>query len=649
MQKKEAQSAKFRISVRLKLLLPFFFIILTLIILAFPVNGYILSRLEEEADTRLESSAESFEKLLQETESQVEPILYFLVNLPEVETIGGDRALATALLSPHKEELGLQELSYYRSDYRTGMPALYYGGPEIDRQNSTSERSLEIRDGLIQRAIAESSIVSAIIIAPQGSQIIGAAPIYLDGQLNGIVVAVIFINNNFIEEIGNILNVDAALVRDNGIIATNINKSSNYEQILQEGFLNNPEASVNITYTEDNIPRRMHAHALTIDGIPQGHVLVVRTLQDVIAVQEQIQLVLLSFLGVIVIIMTFYSFGVIINFANPLNRLANAAAKVSAGQLDERVPVPNIWVEDEVVDLSRNFNVMTQRLSSFYSELESKVRQRSDELQMTLSELALKRDEALEANKTKSLFLANMSHELRTPLNAIIGYSEMLEEEAEDFEYGEIVPDLRKIQAAGTHLLSLINDILDISKIEAGKIELYLEAFELENLVDEVAMTVQPLVEKKGNTMSVQIENELGTVFADMTRLRQIMMNLLGNAAKFTEQGTVKIKVRRYKNEEDGADWLDIAVQDSGIGMNEVQMSRIFNEFTQADASTTRKYGGTGLGLPISRHFTLMMGGKINVSSVEGQGSTFTVSIPARVKPQEKRKTSEVKAVQTGD
>jgi signal transduction histidine kinase len=644
MQKSKANTGKFRISVRLKLLLPFLFIILTVIILAIPVNNFILGRLEEEADSRLESSAVAFGKLLEETESQVEPILYFISNLPEIETIGGDRALATAMLAPRKEELGLQELSYYRADYRTGMPALYYGGPEIDRQNSTSERSLEIRDGLIHRAIEEADIVSAIIIAPQGSQIIGAAPIYLEGQLNGIVVAIIFINNNFIEEIGNVLNIDAALVRDNSIIATTIDRSSGYERILQEGFLDETEASRNISYAGDNIPRRMHAHALTIDGIEQGHVLVVRTLQDVIAVQERIQLVLMSFIAVIFLIMLFYSGGVIINFANPLKRLANAAAKVSAGQLDERVPVPNIFIEDEVVDLSRNFNTMTQRLSSFYTELESKVRQRSDELQSTLNELALKRDEAIDANKTKSLFLANMSHELRTPLNAIIGYSEMLEEEAEDFDYGEIVPDLRKIQSAGTHLLSLINDILDISKIEAGKIELYLEQFELENLIDEVAMTIQPLVEKKGNKMAVQVENELGKIYADMTRLRQIMMNLLGNAAKFTEKGTVSINVRRYKDE-DGADWVDIAVKDTGIGMNELQISRIFNEFTQADASTTRKYGGTGLGLPISRHFTLMMGGKIKVSSVEGQGSTFTVSIPAHVTAPDKRITKEIKAV----
>jgi signal transduction histidine kinase len=644
MQKREAKPSKFRISVRLKLLLPFFLIILTVAILAIPVNSFILSRLEEEADSRLESSAIAFGKLLEETESQVEPILYFITNLPEINTIGGDRALATAMLAPHKEELGLQELSYYRSDYRRGMPALYYGGPEIDRQNSTSERSLEIRDGLIHRAIEEANIVSAIIIAPQGSQIIGAAPVYLDGQLNGIVVAIIFINNSFIEEIGNILNIDAALVRDNAIIVSSIDSSSGYELILQEGFLDETEASRNISYVGDNIPRRMHAHALTIDGIEQGHVLVVRTLQDVIAVQERIQLVLRSFIAVIMVIMLFYSVGVIVNFANPLKRLATAAARVSAGQLDERVPVPNIFIEDEVVDLSRNFNTMTQRLSSFYSELESKVRQRSDELQATLNELALKRDEAIDANKTKSLFLANMSHELRTPLNAIIGYSEMLEEEAEDYDYGEIVPDLRKIQSAGTHLLSLINDILDISKIEAGKIELYLEQFELENLVDEVAMTVQPLVEKKGNKMAVQVENELGTIYADMMRLRQIIMNLLSNAAKFTENGTVRVNVRRYKNEE-GADWVDIAVKDSGIGMNELQISRIFNEFTQADASTTRKYGGTGLGLPISRHFTLLMGGKINVSSVEGQGSTFTVSIPAHVKAQDKRITKEIRAV----
>jgi signal transduction histidine kinase len=647
-QKQAANAGRLRLSVRLKLLLPFFLLIVIVIILAFPVNSLILSRLEEEADNRLERNAIAFQQLLEETEQQIEPILYFIINLPEVETIGRDRALAGEILGPQREALGLQELSYYRSDYRSGMPTLYYNGPEVDRQNITNERSLEIRDGLILRAIEEGQPVSGISIAPQGSQIIGAAPIYLDGQLNGIVVAVIFINNSFVDEIGDILGIDVALVRDNGIIVSTIDRSSGYELILQQGFLDTPEASMNISYAGDNIPRRMHAHTIIIDGVEQGDVLVVRTLQDVIAVQERIQIVIVIFLGLITVIMVFYSVGVIVNFANPLQRLASAAAMVSAGQLDERVPVPKILIEDEVVDLSRNFNTMTQRLSSFYSELESKVRQRSADLQDTLDELERKRDEALDANKTKSLFLANMSHELRTPLNAIIGYSEMLEEEAEDFGYGDIVPDLRKIQSAGTHLLALINDILDISKIEAGKIELYLEQFELENLIDEVAMTIQPIVEKKGNKLAIQIENELDNVYADMTRMRQILMNLLSNAAKFTENGTISITARRFLNSEN-IDWLEIAVKDSGIGMNEKQLSRIFNEFTQADASTTRKYGGTGLGLPISRHFTEMMGGKIIVSSVEGQGSTFMISMPARVKAPEKRATKEMPAIRTGD
>jgi two-component sensor histidine kinase len=212
---------------------------------------------------------------------------------------------------------------------------------------------------------------------------------------------------------------------------------------------------------------------------------------------------------------------------------------------------------------------------------------------------------------------------------AIIGYSEMLEEEAEDFGYGNIVPDLQRIRTAGTHLLSLINDILDLSKIEAGKIEFYLEDFTIEDIIDDIAMTVQPVVEKNNNKFTIETDEELGMMHADVTRIRQIIVNLLSNAAKFTKDGTIILKTQRY--DKGGKDWIRIAVSDTGIGMSEAQASKIFSEFTQADVSTTRKYGGTGLGLSISRHFCQLMGGSIRVTSKEGEGSTFTVNLPAKV------------------
>jgi GAF domain-containing protein/DNA-binding response OmpR family regulator len=233
------------------------------------------------------------------------------------------------------------------------------------------------------------------------------------------------------------------------------------------------------------------------------------------------------------------------------------------------------------------------------------------------------------ASRYKSEFLANMSHELRTPLNAIIGYSEMLQEEAEDLGYEDFTPDLQKIQFAGKHLLALINDILDLSKIEAGRMDLFLETFDLPSMVQEAVTTIQPLVEKNRNTLTVHCADNLGTIQADLTKVRQSLFNLLSNACKFTEQGTITLAVSRETV--DGAAWVTLRVTDTGIGMTPEQTGRLFQAFTQADASTTRQYGGTGLGLTITRHFCRMMGGDITVESALGQGSTFTIRLPAEV------------------
>ena len=238
--------------------------------------------------------------------------------------------------------------------------------------------------------------------------------------------------------------------------------------------------------------------------------------------------------------------------------------------------------------------------------------------------------QAEEANETKSTFLANMSHELRTPLNAIIGYSEMLNEEAEDMggETSEIfIPDLEKIQSAGRHLLGLINDILDLSKIEAGKMDIYYESFLVGDVITDVKNTIQPLIEANGNELVLETEDELGTMHSDMTKVRQVMFNLLSNAAKFTKKGTITIHAAR--RQEDAGEWIDLAVTDTGIGMSPEQIEKMFQPFSQADASTTRKYGGTGLGLVISQHYCSMLGGAIELESKLNVGTTFRVRLPA--------------------
>ncbi len=251
---------------------------------------------------------------------------------------------------------------------------------------------------------------------------------------------------------------------------------------------------------------------------------------------------------------------------------------------------------------------------------------------------------AEEANQSKSQFLANMSHELRTPMNAIIGYSEMLQEEAEDLDQQGFIPDLQKIHGAGKHLLGLINDILDLSKVEAGKMTLFIEEFDVTKLVNEVAATVQPLIAKNGNTLEVVCPADIGVMRADVTKVRQTLFNLLSNACKFTERGVItltveKVNSRSVISNQSGDDGplntdslITFRLRDTGIGMTPEQMSKLFQAFSQADASTTRKFGGTGLGLAISRKFCQLMGGDITVTSEAGSGSTFTVTLPLEVK-----------------
>jgi PAS domain S-box-containing protein len=246
-----------------------------------------------------------------------------------------------------------------------------------------------------------------------------------------------------------------------------------------------------------------------------------------------------------------------------------------------------------------------------------------------VTELLRARHAAESASSAKSQFLASMSHELRTPLNAIIGYSEMLQEEAVEGGHQSMAPDLAKIQSAGRHLLALINDVLDLSKIEAGKMELYVESFEVPALIEQVATTVRPLVEKNGNRLEISGSDGADVMRSDQTRLRQVLLNLLSNASKFTERGVISLDVAR-----DGRE-IVFRVRDTGIGMTPEQLQRLFEAFAQAEAATASRYGGTGLGLAISRKLCHMMGGDIAVESTPGQGSTFTVRLPAVVAPEE--------------
>ncbi|MEZ2343993.1 urea ABC transporter substrate-binding protein [Microcoleus sp.] len=320
--------------------------------------------------------------------------------------------------------------------------------------------------------------------------------------------------------------------------------------------------------------------------------------------------------------------------------LRKTASMIASGDLTARSPIIS---NDAIGVLSSTLNTMAQQISSLLNGLEV----RSQQLEERSRELEIAKDAAEAANRAKSTFLANMTHELRTPLNAILGYSELLQEEAQELGEEDFVMDLASINIAGKQLLGIISDILDISKIEAGKMTLFLETFLVSNVVEEVVTTVKPLALKNSNTLVVDCQPNLGTMRADSAKVRQALLNLASNAAKFTNRGQITISV--WKEEmavfpcQNSEEKLNVEsrfhpqsivfqVRDTGIGMTEDQMMNLFGAFSQADDSTTRKYGGTGLGLIISKKFCQMMGGDISVESEFQSGSTFTIRLPVVVK-----------------
>ncbi|MBL4665828.1 MAG: response regulator [Sneathiella sp.] len=298
---------------------------------------------------------------------------------------------------------------------------------------------------------------------------------------------------------------------------------------------------------------------------------------------------------------------------NPTVRITNTLRKLSTNLRE--VEIPDIDRKDEIGDIARaaaNFQQSTIRFQ--------------DNLQKANDDLSDAAEAARLANHAKSDFLAKMSHELRTPLNAIIGYSEMLHEEAEDVGNDANMADLAKIQSAGKHLLALINDILDLSKIEAGRMDLYFESFNVRQMVDEVANTIMPLAEKNDNRFDINCPDDDRAMVCDLTKVRQTLFNLLSNACKFTKNGVITLHAEFLHQE--GTGWIEFRVTDNGIGMTPEQLDKVFEAFTQADTSTTRNFGGTGLGLAITKNFAQMLNGDVAVVSEPGKGSIFTLRLP---------------------
>src|SRR6266480_901495 len=311
----------------------------------------------------------------------------------------------------------------------------------------------------------------------------------------------------------------------------------------------------------------------------------------------------------------------------PIQALQTGAARIGRGDLSQRIAIKT---GDELEALADQFNDMAGQLQESYAGLEQKVEERTREVEEKSRQLEM-------ASQHKSQFLASMSHELRTPLNAIIGLTEMMVTNAARFGTEKAAEPLRRVHRASTHLLGLINQVLDLSKIEAGKLELNPESVNLTPLIDEVIGTARQLAEQNKNHLVAESQENLGPLIVDPMRLRQILLNLLSNACKFTKQGEVTLHVKKVVN---GRNWIEFAVADTGIGMTPVQQAKLFEEFTQADSSTARQYGGTGLGLAITRKLARMMGGDVTVTSEPGKGSIFTVRLPGSAESQARSLTT---------
>ncbi len=654
-KQKRKRNSKFRLSIRWKIALPFILIGVIVVIIFLPImNSVVSRRIQTEADNRLQEVGDSVAVLINQAENQAILSAGFVATSSDVLQAGSDSTALSQVLPPRREELGLQELSFYGADYSRGDGAKYYGGPPIARPFQSSSEASKIREDLIIAMLETGQPTSDIAIVPQSSEIIGVAPVMSStGELQGIIVAVYLLDNEFVHEISDVLNADIALVNANRVIASNLDDPKIYEGYIRDDFLKDLD-EFNAQNIEMHGDKRLLAQPLIIDGEDRGIIMVAQPIESLTNIQRDIRNVIGSFSALIVAISIIFAVLSYMNFARPISQLAEATHRVSQGDFNEHIglTLPAFVPGDELIDLSDNFNSMTATLNDLYTGLERRVAERTEELQTERNklqqasiELAEARDAALEANRAKSAFMANMSHELRTPLNAIIGYSNLVIAGT----YGEIndkqTDRLTRVMDNGQHLLALINDVLDLSKIEAGKMEVYLESFDLGEMLDTIVRTGHTLMEKNQNKLISDMDPTLGQMYSDITKIRQVLFNLLSNAAKFTDKGTVTLRVQA--TQEDGRDGVMFAVTDTGIGMTAAQMDKVFQEFTQADISTTRKYGGTGLGLAITRRFCEMLGGYIGLESEEGAGSTFSVWLPRRSE-MPKSITGEVKKVETG-
>jgi signal transduction histidine kinase len=623
-----------RVSILAKLIVPFVLLAALVLLVLLPVTGRLLAgQVEEEADRQLETTAGTVGALLENAEQQALLTASFVASANTLRVAAGveNTTFIGDYLSAERDILNLQELSYYSADYQPGDAPIYFGGPVAAGRFRPNVEVSSVREELIVAVLESRQPSSALLLTPQSAQILGAAPVFGTREMTaprGVLLSAQFIDDDFLSSIGDTVNADVALVRDNAVVVSTIEPESGYELLLQGQFrdLGGSIGSTNLVYTNaegEQVRERLLAAPLVIDGRTVGSVLVSQPVSDLFAVGRNLQLVMAG-LGVLVVLgSTGFGAAVVLSMARPLLALSNSAERMAEGDLNARVE-PIETFPDEITDLTYSFNSMAERLQALVENLDEQVKERTAALQEANVQLSLARDEALKANKTKSAFLATMSHELRTPLNAIIGYSQMMSSgmagdlNAKQSDYVE------RVLRNGKQLLTLINDILDLSKIEAGRVEILHQPFDTREWAAGLDAQVRGLAEQKGIGFKVEVADDLPPVLmGDSDRLNQVAINLLSNAIKFTHEGHIALRVTVPTEEK----WC-ISVEDTGIGIPSHLKEVIFEEFRQVDERPSREYGGTGLGLAIVRNLVVSMGGTITVDSDVGEGSLFTVTLP---------------------
>lgn len=620
------------LSIRWKLLLPFLGIVLLVLAVLLPAATARINRaVEAEADRRLARSAESIAAYIENSEQQARLSASFVANLPEIGASSEDPEELAALLTPRRFELDVQELSYYDAGFAPGDLPIHYGGPVSTRRFQASQSIEDTIARLVQDSSAFGVPGSAVALAPQGSRIIGVSPVRDEADtITGVVLVALYIDDAYAGEIADILNVDVVIISENAVSAASLDPASGYQRRMQEDLLlpENRGRGVTLEYDVNDqvVQKRLLPVSLTSGERELGVLLVAESTSELIALRAQVQTVIVALALVITLFAVVVGIGISANMTRPLQALADTTRRVAGGDFDHTLDTAPTFTRDEITDLYADFNQMIDQLEGLYTDLEGQVQERTTELEQAMQDLEAARDEALEASRTKSAFLATMSHELRTPLNAIIGYTQMMA--------GGITGPMNEKQADytervlrnGQHLLLLINDILDLAKIEAGRMEIVDAPFDLRAWAEDTGKQVRGLADEKGIEFRMEIDEALPDVIvADADRLRQIALNLLSNAIKFTRVGHVDYTLKVAPD-----DRWQIVVTDTGIGIPSHKQETIFDEFSQVDNSSRREFGGTGLGLSIVRNLCLMMDGSARVSSTVNEGSTFTVTLPLK-------------------